>query len=485
MELLKNMGKKTSTATNEIAKPTTSMAKQMSSADDIAAWYEGVQLYDINRIDEALEVFKNTKQNAKMLLNIGCCYLRKNDLQSASENYEKAVKSDPHSALGFFFLGLTNYFQDKYRDALSNFQKSQELLRGNKFVDYRQLGFKFQLYSCEIYTNEAATHHHLGNDESAQASLKQALEMKADKRHERIMVDIQKIAKGKPIQLFYPPQSEIFRPAKALVANVEKKDYLGASKVISTDSEEDCYACFSGIKDKVIEQKKEEQRRKSSAVPPSGLDQIDGGIKQRRLTPSATFDAGSRKSSLTPNSRQVSFESNSSISPSGTPQRRRSSAKPMPMMPLPVCPGTPPASEERKLSQTESFVQREGLGRERKASVKPEKPLPKLSRDEPVIEEVALMSPVSHVEVQPAFDLTDSGPHSDEVEVILKYCFTRKIRLTSGFTMNDLQANVSRQQLPRQFEFRTEDDIGRQSTLNSSSLNTVSQGSVILCYPSE
>ena len=57
----------------------------MSSADDIAAWYEGVQLYDVNRIDEALEIFKNTKQNAKMLLNIGCCYLRKNDLKSASE----------------------------------------------------------------------------------------------------------------------------------------------------------------------------------------------------------------------------------------------------------------------------------------------------------------------------------------------------------------------------------------------------------------
>ena len=62
-------------------------------------------------------------------------------------------------------------------------------------------------------------------------------------------------SKRPKIDLFYPPKSEVFRPAKALVANVEKKDYLGAAKVISTDSEEDCYACFSGIKDKVIEQK--------------------------------------------------------------------------------------------------------------------------------------------------------------------------------------------------------------------------------------
>ena len=57
------------------------------------------------------------------------------------------------------------------------------------------------------------------------------------------------------MDLFFPPKSEIFRPSKASVANIKKKDYLGESKVISTDSEEDCYACFSGIKDKVIEQK--------------------------------------------------------------------------------------------------------------------------------------------------------------------------------------------------------------------------------------
>jgi len=38
----------------------------------------------------------------------------------------------------------------RYDEALKCFEKSFTLLRGNKFVDYRQLGFNFQLYSCEV-----------------------------------------------------------------------------------------------------------------------------------------------------------------------------------------------------------------------------------------------------------------------------------------------------------------------------------------------
>ena len=85
----------------------------MSSADDISSWYEAVQLYEVNRIDEAIEKFKSVKQNARMLLNTGCCYLRKNDLMTAGETFSQAVTNDPHLALGFFMLGLTQYFQNK------------------------------------------------------------------------------------------------------------------------------------------------------------------------------------------------------------------------------------------------------------------------------------------------------------------------------------------------------------------------------------
>jgi hypothetical protein len=55
------------------------------SADDISSWYEAVQLYESGRVDEAIEKFKSVKQNSKILLNTGCCYLRKSDLNTASK----------------------------------------------------------------------------------------------------------------------------------------------------------------------------------------------------------------------------------------------------------------------------------------------------------------------------------------------------------------------------------------------------------------
>ena len=69
---------------NQITKPAAT-AKIMASAGDVASWYEAVQLYEVNRIDEAIEKFKASKQNAKMLMNTGCCYLRKNNLKGAEQ----------------------------------------------------------------------------------------------------------------------------------------------------------------------------------------------------------------------------------------------------------------------------------------------------------------------------------------------------------------------------------------------------------------
>ena len=46
-----------------------------------------------------------------------------------------------------YFFNISVY---RYKESINNFQKAQKLLRGNRFVDYKQLGFSFKLFECEV-----------------------------------------------------------------------------------------------------------------------------------------------------------------------------------------------------------------------------------------------------------------------------------------------------------------------------------------------
>ena len=41
----------------------------------------------------------------------------------------------------------------RYESAMTAFTRSLELLRENRYVDYKQVGLNYQLYSCEVSTN--------------------------------------------------------------------------------------------------------------------------------------------------------------------------------------------------------------------------------------------------------------------------------------------------------------------------------------------
>ena len=57
----------------------------MSNADELQIWFDGVQLYDDGEISRAIEMFQSAKQTSKMMFNIGCCYLKGEDLDGGEE----------------------------------------------------------------------------------------------------------------------------------------------------------------------------------------------------------------------------------------------------------------------------------------------------------------------------------------------------------------------------------------------------------------
>lgn len=226
----------------------------MSNADEIQIWFDAVQSYDNGDIDEAIKMFESTKRNAKMLFNIGCCYLKKEDLDRAEKHYHDSLQLDQFLAIAEFMLGLIYLLCEENELSMKHFQNAYNKLRGNRYVDYKQLGFKYKLYACEIMTNQAVAAYKNNEIRKAKKWLLQAVGCKAEKKHEIIEECLSFLQSGYPIHPFTPPQSEIFRPPRDAVKNLKKKDFLGKARVISTVNTEEIYSCFSGVRDRRNEQ---------------------------------------------------------------------------------------------------------------------------------------------------------------------------------------------------------------------------------------
>ncbi|XP_012556954.2 neutrophil cytosol factor 2 isoform X1 [Hydra vulgaris] len=226
----------------------------MNSASEIEKWSNAVNLYDNDEIEEAIKCFKAIPQNAKISFNISCCYLALGNVQLAAKSFQETINLDPFMAIAYYMLGLTNCLDQDYISAFENFQKTNELLRGNRMVDYRQLGLNFQLYQCEILTNQAYTYYRRKNYRKAKVMLLLAINCKVEKRHENIVDFLNNIQAGTSIKLFVPSPKVIYRPSKLFVENLKKKDFLGKSTVIATENEDNIYICFSGLKEKFVSQ---------------------------------------------------------------------------------------------------------------------------------------------------------------------------------------------------------------------------------------
>ncbi|XP_065647732.1 uncharacterized protein LOC100212833 isoform X3 [Hydra vulgaris] len=218
----------------------------MTSASEIEDWFNAVSLYDEGKVENAIKSFEALDQNGRIKFNIGCAYLKLKDVQSAAKSFKEAISFDPLMAIAYYMMGLINCQEKEYVSAFEYFQKAIELLRGNRMIDYRQLGLNIQLYLCEILSNQAATYYYQDNYQEAKQKLLLAVVCKMEKKHDCIDDFLANIQAGKSITLFSPPSSAIYRPSKLSINNYKKKDYLGKAKVIAAENEESLYTCFSG-----------------------------------------------------------------------------------------------------------------------------------------------------------------------------------------------------------------------------------------------
>jgi len=419
----------------------------MSSAADVEIWDNACQEFDKSSFDEAVRLFNSMGTiSSKISFNVGSVYLAKDNIKDALKNFQDSVKKDAHLALGYYMSGLCYYKQSRYNHADEQFEQTLKCMRGNKCVDYKQLGLKFQLYECEVLMNQAAVHSKLDDTNKAKCLLSLATEVKADKRHDVVQQSLQFVQAGRALEPFLPPSGLIFRPSAQAVKNVKKQDYLGQAKVLYSADPKDNTARFSGLK--LLEDTREKvladirkPGRKESLTPLSESEDARIRAKPRPAPP--------RKALPTkPTEARDRVQTWAGSKPS----------KPLPRSPLPVPPTRPSVSPsmskgwDGQKSSTSAFIEKSNSSA---SPLPPRKPLPSF--------------PVSQIN-------GTNGHTGNGIDVEVQFNFSVTMKCDSNTTLDDLRKDISQQTIPKSVAIMYVDKFGKERKLTESSLSYILQG---------
>ena len=64
--------------------------------------------------------------------------------------FQESIGKDKMLAIAHFMLGCAHLKKNLHRDAQQDFENAYFFLRGNRLIDYTQLGLKYKLYRCEV-----------------------------------------------------------------------------------------------------------------------------------------------------------------------------------------------------------------------------------------------------------------------------------------------------------------------------------------------
>ncbi|KAJ1918826.1 hypothetical protein H4219_002365 [Mycoemilia scoparia] len=204
-----------------------------SKAEELELWVKAVDAFDNAEYDLAITNLNIMDNSAKKFFNLGIVHARNSNTAEAVKNYTEAVKLDPYLAVAYFQRGVVRMILENNYEALEDFDEALRCLRGNKFIDYTQLGLEYKMYSCEIYYNRALCHFCLNEEKEALEDLNKALQEKetTEERHEWIQKAIS--SSGMDCPLFCVPRGVLYRPDMSKVKNATKVNYLGSAKVIA------------------------------------------------------------------------------------------------------------------------------------------------------------------------------------------------------------------------------------------------------------
>ncbi|KAG9274078.1 neutrophil cytosol factor 2 [Astyanax mexicanus] len=224
----------------------------MSFVSTLRQWDEAVAYAEKGDVAAALRTFQDIEEKtSKIAFNIGCLHLNADDFEAAEKAFDCSIRKDEHLAVAFFQRGITFYKKEKFEESLLDFQQAFKELRGNQLIDYKPLGLRYKLYASEVLHNIGLLYANLGKWEQAQENLSAALNVRTEAKSSHIDKALESILKQKLFSLAVIKPGLLFKPNKKYVAELEKKDYLGKAKVLSSVVPADSFSGFAPLQPQV------------------------------------------------------------------------------------------------------------------------------------------------------------------------------------------------------------------------------------------
>lgn len=224
----------------------------MSFVSTLRQWDEAVACVEKKDTVSALKIFLDIEEKtSKINFNIGCLHLSNNELDAAEKAFDRSIGKDQHLAVAFFQRGITFYKKERFEESLMDFQQAFKELRGNHLIDYKPLGMMYKLSACEVLHNTGLVYAQMGKWENAQERLLSALKLRTESKFGHIDKALESILKQKLFPLLGIRPEVMFKPNKHYVAELEKKDYLGKAKVISSVVPADNFSGFAPLQPQV------------------------------------------------------------------------------------------------------------------------------------------------------------------------------------------------------------------------------------------
>ncbi|EIW78752.1 hypothetical protein CONPUDRAFT_108764 [Coniophora puteana RWD-64-598 SS2] len=212
---------------------------------ELETWADALRAYDAQDYEGALELFLRIAQSSKVFTNMGLIYAAIGRHEAAIEQYAAATALDPYLAIAYFQSGVSNFALARYDFALRDFEDTFLYLRGNREIDYKQLGLGFKLFSCEVLFNRGLAKLCIGAKQDGLSDLRDAARSKVVAKHAIIDEAVRNGSEGHAV--FAVPIGTIYRPSQVQLANSTTKDYIGEAELIAAAETKDACTEFSGI----------------------------------------------------------------------------------------------------------------------------------------------------------------------------------------------------------------------------------------------